>query len=352
MSTPASSGSPATGSNRPVSFAQYNFDADPRWANYLRNFECPSNLTEQEFQYRIKRKFYQQFVEVGQSGEAPSSPPTNSASGASTTSPPRSSSTIPPRPPPSASGASTPPPAGTPPASLFDLSFTRLPEKIWLATGLSITIHGLLCMLPFFFSFETNMSIFRRFLLSAIINYGISLYHLHGLPQFNMAFLQRLMMDPNAQYFFVCLLFLTALPNPLFAFGVTVASGYHIMAYLTPSLQQVRPDLAAQFNTIQQQYSHRLWTMCSYCEFFVIFLLILQAFYGGGILIIFGYFQFLTFRYLTNSYSRAAFTEIGEKADGIFFHPSSPTILRSGYTKVKELLTSWVQHRQGPQPPQ
>lgn len=196
----AASGSEGAPSDIPAGtpFAQYPFEKDPRWEKYFRSFECPSELPEQEFQYRIKRKFYDRFVsKTSSSTDSPTpSASTNASTTSDTSTSHRGSTTTSSGTTNNTTGATstnqntttnqTTPAAGG--STLFDFSPARIPEKIWLFSGLSMLLHGVLCLVPIFFGPETNQSIFRRFLFSAAANFGVSLFQAHGIPQFNMPF--------------------------------------------------------------------------------------------------------------------------------------------------------------------
>jgi hypothetical protein len=202
-----------------VPFNQYQFEQDPRWSKFVRSIETPSaELSEQEIQYRIKRKFYRQFVDSDPSSSTATPPPSSfeqqpttnptTNSNRTTNSTPNTTSAT------GGGGGGGGNPTAPTSNSLFDFSIGRIPEKIWLLASISILFHGVLCLVPFFFSAETNATIFHRFLFSAIASYGVSLLQTHGTPQFNMVFFQRFMMDNNAQFLLVCLMLLSNLPNP------------------------------------------------------------------------------------------------------------------------------------------
>lgn len=61
-------------------------------------------------------------------------------------------------------------------------------------------LNAFLYFLPFFTSL--SYASYRRFTYTAILNYGISVYLAHGIPQFNMNYAQRLLLDPTTMYYF------------------------------------------------------------------------------------------------------------------------------------------------------
>lgn len=61
-----------------------------------------------------------------------------------------------------------------------------------------LVLNALLYFIPFSSSFSFGS--YRRFNYTAIINYGMSLYFAHGIPQFNMAYAQKLLMDATTMY--------------------------------------------------------------------------------------------------------------------------------------------------------
>jgi hypothetical protein len=81
----------------------------------------------------------------------------------------------------------------------------------------------------------------------------------------------------------------------------------------------------------------------SLCHFPTLTFALLNS--GGSFLIVFGYWQFLMFRYLMSTYSRTAFSDIGERVDNVLLRPGVPTLIQGGYTKFRAFLSRFAQSR-------
>jgi hypothetical protein len=74
------------------------------------------------------------------------------------------------------------------------------------------------------------------------------------------------------------------------------------------------------------------------------FMLICDSGYGS-ILLVFGFYMFLNYRYVTSGYTQSVVHSITAQLDTLFYHQMCPTIVGGVYTKIKTFIRSSVQAR-------
>jgi hypothetical protein len=76
--------------------------------------------------------------------------------------------------------------------------------------------------------------------------------------------------------------------------------------------------------------------MISNAEVLIFFALILELFTSRrNILLLILYGQLLRVRYIVNADSRTAWNSVASRADGVFLHANSPSLVKAAYQRVK-----------------
>jgi len=185
-----------------------------------------------------------------------------------------------------------------------------------------------------------------------LLSYGIILYKAHKQSfQLNTAFLGRLIMDENFQYFLISIVWLTGARITVTLIPFAMFSLFHCIGYLrTEVLSKIVPSstqskwISAQLNTIMTNYQPASITVVSRAEVLVIFpMTIVSIFWGGAsIFIPFLYFQFLQFRYISSTSTKQAVQDTEILLDKYLLQqPSVPEPIKTGYTKAKEMLKKY-----------
>ena len=179
----------------------------------------------------------------------------------------------------------------------------------------------------------------------------------------NMNYLQRAIMNDNAQYIMLCIFMVNQYPLSIllisFALYSLLAIAGHLSnnvsrnipasyqsiyrSYIDPyvtkllSQQQVILNYAAYFEVVS--FPILIFNLFTYVEFSLIFLILVDSGYGG-IMAVLGFYWFLSFRYLTNNYTQNVFYALRIQLDNIFYHPKCPPVIGNVYTKVKTFLSN------------
>lgn len=167
----------------------------------------------------------------------------------------------------------------------------------WLACNV-LSILSAILMVVSFSSPQWFSGHYTRVLLFQLGVWGISLYTNHGFPQFNSAWAMRAFSDESMHYFLYVLMFISGSP-------VSVA----LIPLLTLSLFQSLKELIQYSPSVIAPYLRKVLTYEQKASLFVVkievlllplllFLIIVNR--NVSVIILFGYYQFLKFRYAVN----------------------------------------------------
>lgn len=241
-------------------------------------------------------------------------------------------------------------------------------ESIQNYLRIFLIINGLLYFIPLSSSFSYGS--YRRFNYTSIINYGISLYLLHGIPQFNMAYLQRILLDPTTIYLFLSVLLLGGRPYFLGMMPIFLTEIVHVAYYISTLLQARMPSVLDRVDSLlvrylpplmqktpdewmrlgaQSKWKHlntRIASMSAYCEvmqgILLIFELILPT---RNIMYTAIWWQYLQMRYMLDQSGlvKTTFIYIDNRIMALLSHRLCPNILLTGYGYLKVFLAKQVQ---------
>ncbi|ETK83281.1 hypothetical protein F441_11733 [Phytophthora nicotianae CJ01A1] len=96
----------------------------------------------------------------------------------------------------------------------------------------------LLCFVNFWIPMLLpSYAAYSNFFKLALVNHASYLAFTHGVPKWNAAYAQRLLLDPAAQVFFFCLVFWVSAPHGMAMMPVFLLEMVHYFAYLQSLLQ-------------------------------------------------------------------------------------------------------------------
>ncbi|KAI9014880.1 hypothetical protein BC832DRAFT_173709 [Gaertneriomyces semiglobifer] len=187
--------------------------------------------------------------------------------------------------------------------------------------------------------------------LGTLISYGIIMYKGHGMPQFNAAFLQRLLRDENTQYLMLALFWYFSKPLTVSLIPYTVFSFFHSLNYVrseivpiflpagTSSLGPKVQDAILRFSRANQTRALRF---VANAEVWVIMpTATLGIFLGwSSFMAPFIYSRFLSFRYLMNPSTKQACAGMRVRMDALAGHPAVPPAVKKVYETVRDFIIS------------
>ncbi|KAK9114678.1 hypothetical protein Syun_021475 [Stephania yunnanensis] len=299
--------------------AAYEYESDPRWADYWSNILIPPHLASRsDVVDHYKRKFYQRNIDpelvvepMPSSGSSQSSRPSAIPSSTTTTQPRQRSSTSTTR----TSGPSTTQPTG--PSSLrWDQPTIQFAVNAW------VFIVAVLAIFPLI---PRNLSTraYRLSFMGTIISSVYSLYTLYGKPrawnlQALQVWLQSVIATKDFIYFLYCLMFVSSNMQVKFA----------LIPVLCRSLEHVAKFLRSNFSrsSLYRKYLEEpcLWVesntttlniLASHAQIALGFLLILSLLsWQRNIIQTFMYWQLLKLMYqapVTAGYHQSVWSKIG-----------------------------------------
>jgi hypothetical protein len=129
--------------------------------------------------------------------------------------------------------ASTPPPAAN--LRSFLLGNKRSMFQLFQFVLRSLM---LLCFLNFWLPMIlSNYAAYANFFKLALVNHASYLAFTHGVPKWNAAYAQRLLLDPATQAFFFCLVFWVSAPHGMAMMPIFLLEMVHFFTYLQSLLQ-------------------------------------------------------------------------------------------------------------------
>jgi len=308
----------------------YDWDNDQRWQSYKRNVEFPEAKNEEEAIMMAKSRYFKKYIDTN------FDPNTKN-----TTQPPPTKNTT--QPPPTTSRRSS-----TNDTRPNTTSFQYI-QSVWLFAHLCVVLFTIGYFLPFFGASSRSYS---YAFYSAMLAHGISLFKAIGIPRFNQQTLIRVTMNDSAHYLLLYFLFAAYPPVTIALFPMTIFSFYHFCSFINSSSNTIVYSRLLPFykynieplilKVLSYQQKALIWS-CQ-CEVMTIAVLILNLFIGyGSLILIFCYYWFLNFRYMTDGTIRLILDQLGYTLDGYFLGPSCPRLITSMHNAIRSFLRNSVQ---------
>lgn len=210
---------------------------------------------------------------------------------------------------------------------------------------------------------------FALFFQLALVNYGSFLFFTHGLPKWQAAYAQRLVLDPATQSLFFCLVFWVSAPHGLALLPVMLVEAVHLFAYLSALLdvlglganplvtavktKALLPLAAAvirdpQFPSLAPQTKwarlyQRVPLVAANLEVALGLALLLELLTPArNVLLLVLYWQVLRVRYMISQPLQEASRQLHVALLTLVSHPRCPAVIGSLYTKVHAFAAKMV----------
>jgi hypothetical protein len=229
----------------------------------------------------------------------------------------------------------------------------------------------IIAYLVHFIPFTGILSIYswRVFLIAAIVNKFLSVYSNNGMIQFNMAYVSRVLADPETMYLMLCSLLVTNRPYAVAGAAIwllELTKGYTVLlfnyvkqnlpsisAQMAPMIAKYYPQMNVTPEMLQAAFSpqalnhfnSQIIQFTSQCEvmqgIYVIFELLLPT---RNILFSFMWWKFLEMRYLLDRSGnvKRAFASVDGKINSLLSHRMCPGLLRTVYSYIKQMLAAQI----------
>ncbi|CAK7335091.1 unnamed protein product [Dovyalis caffra] len=305
-----------------IAAAAYDYENDPRWADYWSNILIPPHLSSSaDVIDHFKRKFYQRYIDPDLVVEAMStngSSQSTKPSASSSSSPPPSNDQ--PRPRNTGSTSRTSGPSATAGQNPTSVRWDR--QTIQFSVNAWVFVVAVLAIIPLV---PKNLSIraYRLSFMGTACSSLYSLYTLYGRPRaWNLqdiqVYLQSIIATKDFIYFIYCLTFVTS----------NLCLKFALIPILCRSLEHVAKFLRRNFNrsTLYRKYledpcvwvesnTTTLSILSSHAEIGLGFLLVVSLFsWQRNIIQTFMYWQLLKLMYhapVTAAYHHSVWTKIG-----------------------------------------
>jgi len=231
-------------------------------------------------------------------------------------------------------------------------------------------VNALMFVVPVF---PWSRSCYRNFMVATLVNLVMSLARSHGLPRFSMDYLQRVMLDPTAQYVFLCVMLLSNRPYLVGMAPLLMIQTYHFskgayaaaLKYAPSQAEAARGKVEGLLGQAMAP-THPRWgsmaprekdaavqakmlQLCGTAEVaFGVYLLVELILPTRNLLMVVLYWQLLQMRatvelargggHVTN-----AFRNLDARILGLVNHRMAPSFLRGAYQGLREMLRKQVQ---------
>lgn len=229
----------------------------------------------------------------------------------------------------------------------------------------------LIAFLVYFIPFTGYISIYswRVFLIAAMVNKLLSVYNNNGMIQFDMAYLSRVLADPETMYLMLCSLLVTNRPYPIagaaiwileltkgcttYFFNYVKKNLPSLSAQLAPMIAKYYPQMNVTPEMLQaacspqalNHFNSQIIQFTAQCEvmqgIYVVFELLLPS---RNILFTCMWWKFLEMRYILDRSGnvKIAFASVDGKINSLLSHRMCPGLLRTVYSYIKQMLTSQI----------
>ncbi|KAG1460650.1 hypothetical protein G6F46_002839 [Rhizopus delemar] len=233
------------------------------------------------------------------------------------------------------------------------LALVKTLQFAWFFGHVS-TIFGTLLYALSIFTFNSNTLLYKQAYFGAMLSYGVVLYKSHGIPQASSAYMRKLVMDENAQYFLLAVYWFISNPIAVTLIPFFTFSTFHALGYVrTNIIPNIFPAATSNNGTTvtwqaKTQQKIKAWTdkyysvamrFVAHSEVTVIAVRLLLGVFRLQLVPIFLFAQFLRFRYHLSSYTRQTFTELRVRFDSLLLPPTAdpriPPVISNAYNVAK-----------------
>jgi hypothetical protein len=235
----------------------------------------------------------------------------------------------------------------------------------FLCSRYFMLINAILYLLPFGMSFSVGC--YRRAVLATIVGCVLGLYGRQGMPQFNMAYAQRVITDPAVMVLFVSVLLITNRPYVLALGSLFLYELQYVSSQLFEYARANLPAMGQQLNSMIARFAPQmagqdlnalltpstlnafnssLLRMAANLEVYQGLFLIFELFLPSrNFMFLFLWFQFLQMKYMIDKSgnTRAAFADLDNRISWLVNHQSCPKAVGSAYGTLKTMLAKQVQ---------
>ncbi|KAJ1730967.1 Transmembrane nucleoporin [Coemansia biformis] len=230
-----------------------------------------------------------------------------------------------------------------------------------------VLVFGTLYYLKRPFGWQAANGYYTKAYLGALMSYTIVIYKTYGLPQANLAFAHRLIVDENVEYLVLAMVWLAAKPMVVTLVPFVVFSLFHVITYTRSSLipvfvpgvtaevqrarqttGAVRLSLAARVSMFMGDWSSKyyspalrevgVWEVAVIGAWTVLGAVTFQT----SLLVPPMYFQFLRLRYALSAPTRAAFGRVRTFLDRTLTPPTAsqnvPGVVADWYIRARDFL--------------
>lgn len=211
---------------------------------------------------------------------------------------------------------------------------------------------------------------FSAFFQVALFNHASYLVFTHGVPKWQAAYAQRLVLDPSTQALFFCLVFWVSAPYALAMVPVLLIELVHWSAYVAGLLHVLQLTSVASaagkaiaplagaiisdpsFKTLPpaSQWAklyHRMPQTAANVEVAIGLALVLELLTPArNFLLTLLYWQLLRVRYMINPQLQEAFRTLNAAALRLVHHPRCPALVTRGYAKLQGWASSMADVQQ------
>ncbi|KDN53173.1 hypothetical protein K437DRAFT_253501 [Tilletiaria anomala UBC 951] len=246
------------------------------------------------------------------------------------------------------------------------------PHLVWAGGHAVLLLAGIRCLLSLlaFWSSSRRLNAYYYIAyIGAIVSYGIVVYKSFGVPQLTKAYFQRAAMDENVQYFLLSLYWFWHKPIIVTLVPFVVFSLFHVLTFVrttiipmafpsTPSSSsssgradgtaaQTPPPMPKKVGQVIQTWVKGNYDpamrFVAYSEVFIFLRLL------GGAMILRNslispllYAHFLRLRFYMSSFTRQAFTHVGDLLDQATKDNRCPPAVRRGYLTARDLVSRYA----------
>mmetsp|Transcript_10728 Transcript_10728/g.10773 ORF Transcript_10728/g.10773 Transcript_10728/m.10773 type:complete len:421 (-) Transcript_10728:148-1410(-) len=237
-------------------------------------------------------------------------------------------------------------------------------------------ILALLCFLLYLLPLRilplSYTNTYRLSVTCGLVSYAISLYHSHGMPQFNMEYAQRVVPDPTTMYLFMCILLLISRPYISGISAMIITETTHIVAHVIKYLEK-HPEYLRQCTKVVElrllpfltggtmgvedwrrlstsskwnQFSSKMMTMAAQSEVMHgLFLVVELLLPSRNLLMTIMWWQYLQMRYMLDRAGlvQSSFVGVDARITSVISHRLCPSMIRMGYGYLKTFLAKQVQ---------
>ncbi|KAI8987437.1 hypothetical protein BDF20DRAFT_910060 [Mycotypha africana] len=250
-----------------------------------------------------------------------------------------------------------------PPASTLSfkdrvLNLIKTLHFVWFL-GHVLTVLGTVFYAISFFS---NNYLYRLAYLGTLLSYGVVNYKNHGKIQVHAAYIQKLLMDENAQYFFLAFFWFLTKPIAVTLIPYCTFSAFHALGYVrtnvipnvfppqsttasttaTGSTTTAKPSwqitTQQKIKSLTDKYYTTAMRFVAQSEVTLIAVRLLVGVFRFQFLPFIIYAQFLRMRYHLSSHTQQTFSQLRVRLDEMILTNNAPAMVQKIYKTIKAII--------------